>query len=355
MAEDLGEKSEDATPRKLQQSREKGQVARSADLGAAAMLAVATGAIALCGWWMLERGGELVRAALDLGMIDDPVHTDSIGRFSATVGMLAAKTAAPLLLILLIAAVASQLIQIGPLFAPSAIAPSFSKLNPLSGFTRIFGVRGVVKGGIDLAKVSVVMLVTGVVLWSNANEIALLPTLTAGAAVLSIARLVLILALWLLAILLVVGIIDYTFQRQRHAKDLRMTKQEVKEELKETQGDPQTRQRRARIMQQIMRQHIGAAVPEADLIVTNPEHFAIAIKYDEMAMDAPKVVAKGADLLAFQIRKIATAHDIPIVERPPLARGLYRAVEVGQSIPPDFYAAVAEVLAYVYRLKGRVA
>jgi len=150
-------------------------------------------------------------------------------------------------------------------------------------------------------------------------------------------------------------VVDLLYQRWQHTEDLKMTKQQVKDERRSSEGDPEVKSRRFQMAREIIRQRLGAAVPEADVVVTNPTHFAAALKYDSDEMAAPRLVAKGADHLAMQIRLIAVAHGVPIVERPPLARALYRNVEVGQEVPSDLYEAVAEVLAYVYRLEGRAA
>jgi flagellar biosynthetic protein FlhB len=166
-------------------------------------------------------------------------------------------------------------------------------------------------------------------------------------------ELVYALAIKLAALLIVLAIIDYAFQRWKHEQDLKMSKQEVKEEMKRMEGDPLVKQRRARVARQLAMQRVAAAVPKADVVVTNPTHFAVALQYDTKSMRAPKVVAKGADFMAMRIRQIAAVHGIPIIERKPLARALYAGVEIGQEIPPEHYAAVAEILAYVYRLAGR--
>ena len=155
------------------------------------------------------------------------------------------------------------------------------------------------------------------------------------------------------AALIVLGIVDYAVQRFKHQRDLRMTKQQVKEEFKESDGDPEVKQRRMKIARQLATQRLQTAVPKADVIVTNPEHISVAIQYDAATMAAPKIVAMGADEIAFRIRQIAMKHDIPIVERKPLARALYAKAKVGQEIPADHFKAVAEILAYVYRLKGK--
>jgi flagellar biosynthetic protein FlhB len=187
------------------------------------------------------------------------------------------------------------------------------------------------------------------------SKVVILPYLSSMQAAAIVATMMFELALWILAVLLVLGVLDYLYQKFKHTRDLRMTKQQVKDEMRQSEGDPEVKRRRMRIQRQIAQQRIASAVPKADVIVTNPEHLAIAIQYDESRMNAPKVVAKGADFMALQIRLIAMKHGIPIVERKPLARALYKEVAVNQEVPPEFYKAVAEILAYVYRLGAQPA
>ena len=161
------------------------------------------------------------------------------------------------------------------------------------------------------------------------------------------------LALRLALVLLVMALIDWTFQRWQHERDMRMSKQEIKEEMRRMEGDPMVKQRRGRVARQLVLQRVASAVPKADVVVTNPTHFAVALRYDAATMRAPKVVAKGADLLAARIRQLAMIHGIPMVERKALAQAIYKTVEVGQEVPSQYYGAIAEILAYVYRLSGR--
>jgi len=325
MADDLGERTEEATPRRRQESREQGQVARSQDLSGALLLISGSIAVAACAWW----------------------------ETAAYVGAGAVRIAAPVLLIAWLAAYLSHFGQIGWLFAPKAVQPKASKLNPFKGFARIFSLSSVVKASLDALKVAFVLIVAVVTIQQYRDQIILLPYLELLPTLASVGWMMLMLALRLLAVLLLLGVIDFAYQRWKHAKDMRMTKQQVKDEMKETEGDPDVKRRRMRIQHQIAMQRISSSVPKADVVVTNPEHISIAIQYDADRMNAPKVIAKGADFLALRIRQIALANRIPIVERKPLARSLYRSVQVGQEIPGEFYAAVAEVLAYVYRLSGR--
>jgi len=161
------------------------------------------------------------------------------------------------------------------------------------------------------------------------------------------------LALKLASLLLVLAVLDFAYQKWQHLRDLRMTKEEVKEELKRMEGDPLIKQRRSRVARQLAMQRVGQAVPKADVVVTNPTHYAVALQYDSTSMRAPKVVAKGADFMAMRIRQLAALHGVPLVERRELAQGLYKTVDIGREVPPEFYNAVAEILAYVYRLGGR--
>ncbi len=355
MADDLGEKTEEATPKRRQEAREEGQVALSQDLGSAAFLVVGTIAIAAAAFWMLGQAKLVFATVLDGDIVSDPLDPYSARETAFFVVAAAVRIGAPMLLIAWFAAYLSQFAQVGWLFSPKAARPKPSKLNPISGFQRIFGISGVVKAGLAVLKVGIVILVAVLTIRQHSDQILVLPYLTVMESLASIGTLMLDLDLRILAVLLILGVIDFAFQKWKHSKDMRMTKQQVKDEMKQTEGDPEVKKRRMRMQQQISMQRISAAVPRADVVVTNPEHLAIAIQYDPESMSAPKVVAKGADFLAYRIRQIAMKHGIPIVERKPLARALYKDVAVGQEIPPDFYSAVAEVLAYVYRLSGKVA
>jgi flagellar biosynthesis protein FlhB len=267
----------------------------------------------------------------------------------------AALVAAPLILIAWAVAALSHFIQVGWLFSPQLLAPKLSKLNPIHGVKRILSMRGAMKTLMDSGKVAVVVLIALVVIGPMLRDIIMLPLLELLPAALRVGRMLFDLALYVSLALLILGLLDLWHQRWRHRRDMRMSKQQVKDEMRQSDGDPEVKRRQIRMRQQIMMQRLNAAVPRADVIVTNPEHVAVAIQYDQARMNAPKVVAKGADLLAMRIRQLALRHGIPIIERKPLARALYAQVEVNQEIPAEFYQAVAEILAYVYRLSGRSA
>jgi flagellar biosynthetic protein FlhB len=355
VAEDLGEKTEDATPKRRQESREKGQVARSQDLGGALLLVVGTMTIAAAAYWMLSEATGAIRLALDGRMIGDPLDPTATREFAYFIGAAAIRISAPVLLITWVAGVMSQFIQVGWLFSPQAIQPKLSKLDPIKGFQRVFGLSALVKAALDTLKVLVIAVVSIGTIMQHHDQIVVMPYMALLEALATAGMLMLDLAIRALIVLLLLGVIDFTYQRWKHSQDLKMTKQQVKDELKQTEGDPEVKRRRIKMQQQVAMHRVSAAVPKADVIVTNPEHISIALQYDAEQMNAPTVVAKGADHLALRIRQIAIKHGIPIVERKPLARALYKQVEVGQEVPPDLYAAVAEVLAYVYRLSGRMA
>jgi flagellar biosynthetic protein FlhB len=229
------------------------------------------------------------------------------------------------------------------------LVPKFSKLSPAKGLSNLFGKRGLMRFLMSMGKVAVVSSVAGVVIYFDGPQMLSLIRLDAGQLLAAAGGLVWDLSIKIAIVLMLLALLDLVYQRWQHQQDLKMTKHEVKEEMKRMEGDPMTKQRRTKIARQMAMQRMGQAVPGADVVVTNPTHYAVALKYDD-TMAAPKVVAKGVDYMALRIRQLASANGVPIVERPPLARGMYRYVEVGQEIPAKFYSAVAEILAYVYQL-----
>lgn len=352
MAEDLGERTEEPTPKKRRTAREEGNLAKSTDLASALLLLFVTILLMVAVGPSLDRLQGLLDSALGHAGDAPKAGSESAIRTATSIGLL---VLAPLVIAGWIAGYVSHFWQVGWLVTAKPIQPSLSKLNPISGFKRIFGIRGVVKGGLDLGKTAVAFTVATVAAWRMHDTLLMLPGLPVEVGFAVVGRLMAVLAFQIVAALLLLAVLDYAFQRWKHTKDIRMSKQEVKDEMKQTDGDPLVKRRRQQFARQIAMQRISAAVPKADVIVTNPEHISVAIKYDADSMHAPVVVAMGADLLAMRIRQIAAQHKVPIVERKPLARLLHATTRVGEEVPPDAYAAVAEVLAYVYRLSGHAA
>ena len=256
------------------------------------------------------------------------------------------------LLIFVIAAVAGTMIQIGLVFATEKLGFDLSRISPLGGFKRLFSVRAGVEFFKSLGKVGTVAVVAA---WMAFPAIGQLERLTREPAELlpnELYKFILRLLFGVLAVVTVLALFDYVYQRLAFMRSMRMSKQEVKEENKQAEGDPIIRARLRAIRMNRARKRMMAAVPKASVVITNPTHFAVALQYEMGGTGAPKVVAKGADLVALKIREIATEHDVPIVENPPLARALYASVEVDREIPQEHYKAVAEIISYVFRLKG---
>ncbi|MFN0133277.1 MAG: flagellar biosynthesis protein FlhB [Phycisphaerales bacterium] len=354
MAEDLGDKTELPTARRRSEARGRGQVPKSTDLSAAVELAAGVALLALLGSAGTGILGTLMRHGLD-GEMGDLLDPGALRDAGINAAITAAWVVGPALAIMFAVAYVAQFLQVGWLITLKPLTPDLNKLNPAAGLKRIFGVRGLLKSAMNSAKLVVVIGVATLVLAGDLPKIAALPGLSLFAGSLVVLRMALDLTLWLLLLLIIMGIVDLIFHRWRHVQDLRMTRQEVKDERRSMDGDPEIKSRRFRMARELLMHKIQAEVPRADVVVTNPTHFSVALRYDPVKMRAPKVVAKGADEMAFHIRRVAIAAGVTIVERPPLARGLYWEVEIGREVPAEFYEAVAEVLAYVYRINGRAA
>lgn len=357
MADDLGEKTELPTQRRLFEARERGQVAKSTDLAAGIDLVGAFILILLFGTPLTLAMAGMVSFLLDdrasgaLISSDGPMLEHTVRWAGTHAGLLML----PALVIMFIVAFIAQIVQVGWVVSSESISPKLDKLDPIKGFSRVFGMKNVIKTLLGIVKMAAV---TGVAVGVSMHEwpkVVALAALEAHLIWPAIAGILARLIAWLLAVLLIVGILDYAYQRWTHTSELKMTKQQVKDEHRSMDGDPEIKGRRLRMARQIAMQRVNQTVPKADVVVTNPTHFSVALKYDPKTMAAPKVIAKGADEMAFRIREVAAAHRVPIVERPPLARALYAGVPVGRQISPEQYEAVAEILAYVYRLENREA
>ena len=350
--ETLGDKTEAPTPRRLEEARERGQVPRSVNLTSALVLLAGVGILYLA-------GGRLSRSLL--GAMEEMLGSGGIGlpNSQAVLGDFVKSAqhfglaVAPVILGIALTAVLANLIQSGPVFSAHPLQPSLEKLNPATGFGRIFSKRALARLVANLMKLVAIAWVSYAAIKGEYPRIVALSGMGVAEMARNSGHLICSLGFKLAGILLVVAIFDYMYQRWQYLEDLKMTKQEVREEMKRMEGDPLIREQRRHIQRQMAMHRMSAEVPRADAVITNPTHLAIAIRYDSEEMAAPQVVAKGADLLAKRIREIAIEHGVPIIEKPALARALYKAVEVGQEIPMQFYQAVAEVLAFVYRISNR--
>ena len=354
-SDEMGERSEPPTARRKREARREGNIAKSSELGGALMLMVGTLLIALLGPGFLGSFKVVLAAVLTDDVVGSPLAVSEAATVATYVATAGARIVLPMLLLLAVAGYVFQFIQVGWLFTLKPVQPSLGKLDPIKGAKKLVSLTSLFKAALSVVKLALIMLVVVLTIYQYRREIITMAYLNPIQGVGKSALLVLNLAIRILAVLILLGLIDFAYQRWKHNQDLKMTKQEVKDEMKSVEGDPLVKRRRYRMQQSIAMQRINAAVPKADVVVTNPEHISIAIKYDAEKMTAPTVVAKGADYIALRIRQLALVNSIPIVERPPLARALYKQAAVGQEIPPDFYNAIAEILAYVYQLEGRMA
>jgi flagellar biosynthetic protein FlhB len=352
MAEDAGEKSQDATSHRREQAREEGQVAQSQDLASALLLLGCLLVLMFNGESLLQLVGEMLAVQLGGDAWLSADRDFAVLHLRGTTERLAA-VLAPIFGFVFLLAVVSHLVQVGFLFIPGKLAPDFSNLSPLKGFHRIFSIAGTVRLGFGIIKI---IVIGSVALWSIYNqrdEILALTSLEIPEIALFAWNICLWTSIKIGMALFILGAIDYAYQWWKHEQDLKMTHQELREEMRNLQGDPQVISRRKQAQRQIAMQRLSSSVPKADVIITNPTELAIAVQYEPATMNAPIVVAKGAGVVAQRIRRLALESGIPIVEKKPLAQALYKDVDLNHPIPDQLYAGVAEILAYVYQLKGK--
>ena len=348
-----GEKTEKATPKKREEARKKGQVARSADLGGAVVLLAGLAAMAAFGPGIAERLGDVLRRTLVLTAHPEVVTQEGLGSVLLAAGRDVLLATAPIAGACLIAGVVAQVVQVGMRPMPGALKPQPSRINPASGFKNIFGPNAAFEAVKSVSKVAVVGAIVAAALMPKLPELGALMGMEPVELGIRLGDDIRSLAWRAAAAYLVIGFADFAWQRHRHEKQLKMDLQEVKEEGKQQALPAEVRGAIRRRQMAASRARMMADVPEADVIVTNPTHFSVALKYDgEHA--APVVVAKGQDLIALRIREIAKEHGVPVVPEPPLARSLYASVEVGHEIPEELYVAVAQILAWVFRQRPRL-
>ena len=350
MAEDSDlEKTEQPSQRKLDQAREKGQVARSRELSTFAVLLAGGGALWFMGASFTQHMVKLLHDGLTLDR-ELAFNPDLIIPRLYDLSLDALITFFPFLLVVMLAAAFSPLLLNGWLFSVQALQPKFSKMNPVSGIARMFSRTSLVELIKAIGKSVLVGGVAALVIWSNKDAVMALGMLATAASIPQIGHLVGASFMTIVGAMLLIVAIDVPFQLWDHNKKLMMTKEEVRQESKETEGDPMVKGRIRSLQREAARRRMMAEIPTADVVVTNPTHYAVALKYGDKGMRAPIVVAKGSHLLALRIREIAEENHVPILEAPPLARALHKHTDLGESIPEALYTAVAEVLAYVYQL-----
>lgn len=354
MPDQDGDKSQDPTPHRRQKAREEGQVAKSQDLGSAVLLLAGAFTLLTAGRSASNFVADYSRRLLggEAWIAADTKFAVSV--WNGTIAGLAGELL-PIFGLMLVAAIVVNLAQIGFLFLPKKVQFDISKIDPMKGAQRLFSMQSVARFVFGLFKVLVVACVAYLSLYGEKETIVGLSAMSVREVAAYIAGLLIWTTVKIGVALLILAILDYGFQRWKHEQDLKMTQQEVREEMRNLEGDPHIAARRKAVQRQLALDRLSESVPNADVVVTNPTELAIAIQYKPEEMDAPIVVAKGAGVLAQRIRRLALEKGIPIVEKKPLAQALYREVDVGRPVPHERYAAVAEVLAYVYQLEGREA
>lgn len=348
-----GEKTEKATPKKRQEARQKGQVAKSTDVSVAisllAMFFLFMFQAKAIGSGLANLMTSVFRDGLTMSWSDG-----SIQQFFTGLVYEVGKIIAPVFVLGIVIGLFSNIMQVGFLFSSEAMQFKPERLNPLEGFKKIYSWRAIVELMKSLLKIVVVGIATFTILWMNRGDLVGLVSLPLSESLGIIGRMVLQMGLTASILLMVLGGFDYAYQRFDYEKNLRMSKQDIKDEYKKSEGDPLIKSKIRERQRQMAMRRMMQEVPKADVIITNPTHFAVALRYDETKMEAPTVIAKGADYVALKIREVAKDNGVVIVEKRTLARALFYQLEIGDAVPETFFKAVAEILAFVYRLKGKV-
>jgi flagellar biosynthesis protein FlhB len=351
-------KTEKPTPNRLAEVREKGDTRMSRELLGAGVLLVAVVAMRTFGPWLLDAFEEAMSQCLRVDPARHPSRTADIpGVLNELVAVLAI-VAPPFLALLGLLVVATLLFgfgQIGLRFSTEVLGFKIERLNPFTNWSRIFNFQAIVRTAFSAVKLLVLVAVVWFVLHDRWAELSLLHEVDFPRAVAEVADMALQVFFWVAAVVLVLSLVDFVYQRFDFIQRNMMTKQEVEDERRRSEGDPLIKNRMRQARNELLRHRMMEAVPKADVVITNPTHFSVALHYDRGKNTAPAVVAKGMDAMALRIRELAQEHDVPIMEDAPLARALFRAVKVGQEVPEKFYQAVAAVLSHVYRLRGKVA
>ena len=351
MAEDTSqEKTEEPTGRRIEESRKKGQVARSKELNTMLGLMAAAVGMVFLGQYLIIDLFELMTRGLSIDA-SRFVSTDQMFQEIRAQISMGFAAILPILGILVFAAFLGPIAMGGVVFSIESIAPKLEKLDPIKGLGRMFGLQSLMELLKALCKFLLVATAAITIIYYSMHDLIGLGFMTVVSATANAGGMLLYSFIGFSAVLILIAAMDVPFQLWNHKQQLKMTLQEVKDEMKESDGRPEVKSQIRRMQRQLSENRMMDAVPTADVVITNPTHYAVALKYDQEGNGAPRVVAKGQDFMAKRIREVATEHDIPLFEAPPLARALHGMVEIGQEIPAELYKAVAQVLAYIFQLK----
>ncbi|GEK32547.1 flagellar biosynthesis protein FlhB [Kurthia sibirica] len=349
-----GEKTEKATPKKRQDARKKGQVLKSQDVTSAIVLFAVFMYLFFAGPSMRERLLSFFRETLSHNILIETLSISSVVEMYKDIMFEVAVVLLPIMLTAVVAAVAANFFQFGLLFTVEPLKFDLKKIDPIKGFKRIFSMKAIIELIKSILKISFIGTVTTMIIFLNIEDVLSLSFKTPGDTLTTIAKLAAIMGLSASVVLLIISILDYFYQRFDYEKNLKMSKQDVKDEYKNSEGDPLIKSKIKQRQREMAMRRMMQEIPHADVVITNPTHYAIALKYDDSKMAAPVVVAKGTDFVAQKIKLIAKENGVVMVENRPLARAMYDQVQINQKIPDEFFKAVAEVLAYVYRIKRKI-
>ena len=349
---DDSQKTEDPTPRKLEEARKRGQIVYSREINNWMILFTATVLVVMAGPGIMSDMKDLFKNFLEQSYAI-PTDPASLGQAMQTLFLRVGGNVLLPLLLLASAGAISGFMQTGPIFTLDPLKPDISKISLLKGVGRLFSKRSVVELVKGIVKLMLISIAITLALHPYFQAIEHWVGLDLPQSMFELQSLFLKMMVAILSILFMLAILDYMFQRSEFMKSMRMSKQEIREEYRQTEGDPQIKGRLRQLREQKARQRMMQAVPKADVVITNPTHYAVALKYDSAEMDAPTMIAKGTDMIAQRIKEVAKENNVPIVENAALARTLYGAMEIDQTIPREHYKAVAEVISYVFKLKGK--
>ncbi len=348
-----GEKTEKATPKRKREAREKGQVLQSKEINSALVLIFAFVTLNIISGYWVTSIFQFYRHIMSYSINVDSLFTPkNIVVLTKDTTFIILKMALPILMVSLVVGLLCSYIQVGFLFSTKSLNFKLDRINPISGFKRLFSLKSIIELIKSLLKTFLLIYIASSYLMKEYNNILKVFDMEIAMSIKYLWKVAFNLVLRSTLALFILAILDYLYKKWEYEKELMMTKHEIKEEYKQTEGDPLIKSKIKEKQREISMKRMMQDIPKADVIITNPTHYAIAIKYDNNLSDAPQVIAKGQDLIAQNIKKVAKEHSIPLFENKPLAQTLYNTVEIGESIPPDLYQAIAEVLAYIFSLKN---
>ncbi|RUL55790.1 MULTISPECIES: flagellar biosynthesis protein FlhB [Lysinibacillus] len=349
-----GDKTEKATPKKRTDARKKGQVLKSQDVSAAIVLLLLFMFLFMFAPFMQEGLFGFLLQSFQKNILIETLTVDTVMKMYTDSLKEMGFILLPIMLIAVVAGVGANFMQFGLLFTTETMKLDLKKMDPIKGIKKIISVRAIVNLIKSLLKISFIGTVTFVIIWMNLEEVLSLSFQSPWDTLSTVARLTGIMGIAAAFTLVFIALFDYIYEKFEYEKQLKMSKQDIKDEYKNAEGDPKIKSKIKQRQREMAMRRMMQEIPNADVVITNPTHYAIALKYDDQSMDAPKVIAKGTDFIAQKIKLIAKENDVVMVENRPLARAMYDQVEIGQQVPEEFFKAIAEILAYVYRIKRKI-